>query len=159
MKAALASILFVAATVLAADVPVGGACGGGTANAPKCESNLDCVYPALETPLAGAQGVCKLKISDVDGPCKQVFPNSAICKEGLVCVEPAQVNPPVAGASGTCKLPTSSTSTTGSTASASYTPSAVPTTTATATKNLVGGATGIAGSAVMAVAAAVAFFF
>ncbi|ORY32483.1 hypothetical protein BCR33DRAFT_856556 [Rhizoclosmatium globosum] len=85
--------------------PVGGVCGGSAKAV--CESNLDCI---TASGVDGAQGICALKQSDVGGQCKQVFPNSAICKQGLVCVEFMQpVNsPPLAGAPGTCQLPSGS---------------------------------------------------
>ncbi|KAJ3028301.1 UNVERIFIED_CONTAM: casein kinase 2 regulatory subunit [Siphonaria sp. JEL0065] len=39
-------------------------------------------------------------ISDVDGPCQQDWPNSAICKPGLICVRPTDA---LIGAAGTCQ--------------------------------------------------------
>ncbi|KAJ3054613.1 hypothetical protein HDU99_007739 [Rhizoclosmatium hyalinum] len=89
--------------------PVGGVCGGPAKAV--CESNLDCI---TASGVSGAQGICALKQSDVGGQCKQVFPNSAVCKQGLVCVEFTQpVNGPlIAGASGTCKLPSDIATTT-----------------------------------------------
>ncbi|ORY32437.1 hypothetical protein BCR33DRAFT_856522 [Rhizoclosmatium globosum] len=89
--------------------PVGGVCGGPAKAV--CESNLDCI---TASGVDGAQGICALKQSDVGGQCKQVFPNSAVCKPGLVCVEFMQpVNgPPIAGAPGTCKLPSASATST-----------------------------------------------
>ncbi|KAI9353540.1 hypothetical protein BDR26DRAFT_848762 [Obelidium mucronatum] len=106
----LFALATLSATALAGEVvPVGGACGGGIADPPVCEQNVDCIYATGSLP--GAKGVCTLKVSDVGGPCQQVYPNSAVCKQGLVCVKPAPVDPPMAGVQGTCKVPPSETTT------------------------------------------------
>ncbi|KAJ3293480.1 hypothetical protein HDU79_000272 [Rhizoclosmatium sp. JEL0117] len=104
------SFAVAAALVTAADPktnPVGGACGGGTQNAPICETNLDCVPTSNAI---GAQGICTIKSSDLGGPCQQLdFPNtSAVCKTGLVCDAPVvpTVFPPPKGIAGICKKAT-----------------------------------------------------
>ncbi|ORY52652.1 hypothetical protein BCR33DRAFT_324961 [Rhizoclosmatium globosum] len=84
-------------------VPVGGVCGGGTQNAPICQSNLDCV---TQTGAIGATGICTIKTSEAGGECQQDFPNSAVCKAGLICVPPTRpaVGPAPAGAPGMCQF-------------------------------------------------------
>ncbi|KAJ3293484.1 hypothetical protein HDU79_000276 [Rhizoclosmatium sp. JEL0117] len=97
--------LLAASFVTAADVkpiPVGGICGSN--NSPACESNLDCI-PTNSVP--GTQGICTLKQNDIGGECSQDFPNSAICKSGLICVPPKLPadDIPRPGTPGTCQLP------------------------------------------------------
>ncbi|KAJ3293497.1 hypothetical protein HDU79_000289 [Rhizoclosmatium sp. JEL0117] len=103
MQPSLFILAFVAAIAYAADpVSEGGVCGGGTANAPICADNLDCI----STGGPGSTGICTRKSSDDGGPCEQSnFPDtSAQCKAGLVCV-PASILPGSipSAASGTCQ--------------------------------------------------------
>ncbi|KAJ3293477.1 hypothetical protein HDU79_000269 [Rhizoclosmatium sp. JEL0117] len=83
---------------MAAAVPIGGVCGGGTQNAPTCDSNLDCFIQPDST--LGTQGICVLNQSGLGGPCNQPIQNSAICRAGLVCIDPTPMRP---GESGTCQ--------------------------------------------------------
>ncbi|KAJ3068982.1 hypothetical protein HDU99_003057, partial [Rhizoclosmatium hyalinum] len=65
MQPSLLLIVCVAAIAHAADpVSEGGVCGGGTANAPICVENLDCI----STGGPGSTGICTRKLSDAGGP-------------------------------------------------------------------------------------------